>query len=70
MRNRHNVRYTRANEARIRGEASSRSIHKTIRMMETKLGMAFPRGETPSESRAIMIERIAVLIPRSTRRVR
>ena len=70
MRNRHNVHYTRANETRIRKEASSRSIHTTIRMMETRLGLAFPRGETPSESRDIMIEMIAVLIPQSARRVR
>ena len=70
MHNRRNIHYTRANEDRIRGDASSRSIHKTIKMVETRLGIELPRGNTPSESRDIMVETLAILIPRSARRIR
>lgn len=41
---------------RIRMEASSKTIHKTIRKMETASGMRFPRGNTPTESLDLMIE--------------
>lgn len=70
MHNKRNIRYTRASENRIREEASSRSILKTIRMVENRLGIALPRGDTPSESRIMMIETLAVLIPQSAKRVR
>ena len=41
---------------KIRKEAASQAIHKTIKMLETELGIEFPRGNTPSESREIMVE--------------
>ena len=39
-----------------RQEAASRAILRTIRDVEEGLGMGFPRGSTPSESRDIMVE--------------
>ena len=47
---------SKASLDRIRKESASRAIHKTIEMLETELGIKFPRGSTPSESREIMIE--------------
>lgn len=44
---------------RIRMEASSKTIHKTIRKMETASGIRFPRGNTPTESLDLMIDMIA-----------
>lgn len=41
-------------EQRIRKEAASQAIEKTIQAVKTGLGTAFPRGTTPSESRNIM----------------
>ena len=40
-------------------EAASKSIYKTIEMVELAVGIEFPRGGTPSESRQIMIDIIA-----------
>ena len=45
-----------------RKEASSKTIYKTIYMVETALGIEFPRGNTPSESREIMIETLADIL--------
>ena len=41
-------------EQRIRAQAASQAIENTIKAVESGLGTAFPRGSTPSESRAIM----------------
>ena len=41
-------------EQRIRKEATSQAIEKTIQAVETGLGTAIPRETTPSESRNIM----------------
>ena len=46
----------RINVEKIRKESASQAIHKTIEMLETELGIRFPRGRTPSESREIMVE--------------
>lgn len=48
----------RINVEKIRKESASQAIYKTIAMLETELGIRFPRGSTPSESRKIMIETI------------
>ena len=53
MYNNRNIRYS---VERIRMEASSKTIHKTIRKMETASGMRFPRGNTPTESLDLMIK--------------
>ena len=41
-------------EQRIRAEAASQGIEKTIQVVEEALRIEFPRGITPSESRDIM----------------
>ena len=59
MRENANVRYmymSKASVDRIRKESASRAIHKTIRMIERELEIEFPRGDTPSESREIMVK--------------
>ena len=49
---------SKSSVAKIRKESASRSIYKTIEMLETELGIKFPCGSTPSESREIMVETI------------
>lgn len=44
-------------ENRIRMEAASQAIENTIQAVEAGMGVRFPRGSTPTESRNIM-ERI------------
>ena len=44
-------------ENRIRMEAASQAIENTIQAVEAGMGVRFPRGNTPTESRNIM-ERI------------
>ena len=39
----------------IKKKAASEAINNTISMVETALGMEFPSGDTPSESRENMI---------------
>ena len=70
MYNNRNVRNTRTNENRIREEASSQSIYKTSKWSKPGLGIVFQRGDTPSESRAIIIETLAILISQSRKRIR
>lgn len=45
---------SRERENRIRMEAASRAIENTIQAVEAGMGIRFPRGSTPSESRNIM----------------
>lgn len=54
----HNWRETEA------AKAASQAIEKTIQGMEDRIGVKFPRGSTPSESREIMYEWVAVLVRR------
>ena len=44
---------------RIESASASKAIYRTIEMVESELGIEFPRGETPSESRAMMVETLA-----------
>lgn len=46
---------------RIRKEAASQGIENTIQAVEDGLGVTFPRGDTPSESRSIMVGIIVIL---------
>ena len=46
-------------EARIRQEASSQSIEKTIQGVENALGEKFPRVGTPSQNREVMLTILA-----------
>ena len=46
----------RVSVEKIRKESASQAIYKTIAMLEMELGIEFPRGRTPSESREIMVE--------------
>ena len=41
-------------EKHIRKEAASQAIENTIQAVEDGLGIKFPRGSTPSQSRDIM----------------
>ena len=41
-------------ENRIRMEAASQAIENTIQAVESGMGLRFPRGSTPTESRSIM----------------
>lgn len=41
-------------EKMVRMEAASQAIEKTIQTVEESLGVKFPRGSRPSESREIM----------------
>ena len=50
------------NDEQIRAEAASQAIEKTIQMVEEALGGTFPRENSPTDSRDIMID-----ILRSTR---
>lgn len=43
-------------EQRIRTEAASQAINKTIRLMSERTGIPFPSVGTPSEDRDVMIE--------------
>jgi hypothetical protein len=43
-------------EADIRKESASQAIEKTIQAVERALGIEFPRGDTPTESRDIMTQ--------------
>ena len=61
MRETANVRYTymsKSSVAKIRKESASQAIYKTIKMLETELGIKFARGSALSESREIMVETI------------
>ena len=51
-----NYNMPRVSVEKIRKESASQAIYKTIKMLETELGIEFPRGSTPSESREIMVE--------------
>ena len=44
------------NDEQIRAEAASQAIEKTIQMVEEALGVKFPRGNIPTDSRDIMID--------------
>ena len=44
---------------RIESASASRAIYRTVKMVESELGIEFPRGETPSESRELMLETLA-----------
>ena len=47
--------YTRKDlENRIRKQAASQAIENTIQAVEDGLGIRFPRGSTPTDSRNIM----------------
>lgn len=50
------MNYGRQLEVRIRQEAASQGIEKTIQAVEGALGTIFQRGSFPSESRDIMAE--------------
>ena len=50
------IRMSRARVEKIRKESASQAIYKTIKMLETELGIEFPCGRTPSQSREIMVE--------------
>ena len=41
-------------ETHIRKEAASQAIERTIQVVENQLGIGFPRGSTPTDSREIM----------------
>lgn len=43
-------------ERTIRKEAASQAIINTIQAVERALGIEFPRGDTPTESRDIMTQ--------------
>lgn len=45
-----------ANLERIRAEAASRAINKTIRLIGEGVSMPFPQAGTPTENRDAMIE--------------
>lgn len=55
------MKYSHNWEERIRIEASSQSSEVTIRGMEERMGVRFPRGANPTESREIMYDRIEAL---------
>ena len=50
-------------EERIRMEAASQAINRTIQMMEAGLNIRFPRVGTPTENRDAMIEELRNRIP-------
>lgn len=41
---------------RIRKEAASQAIHKTIRLVEQRLNIEVPRVGSPTDNRDLMIE--------------
>lgn len=49
-------------------EAASRAIYNTISMVEDAVGITFPRGSTPSESRAIMVQMLRSRASRERKR--
>ena len=49
---------------RIRKEAASQAIYVTIGMVEDALGVPFPRGQTPSESRELMLNILGSMLKR------
>ena len=55
------MKYSHNWEEQIRMEASSQSIEVTIRGMEVRMGVKFPRGANPTESRKIMYDRVEEL---------
>ncbi len=52
-------------EQRIRKEAASQAINKTIQLTGERLDIVFPPGVTPSDSRDIMIEILSRLLEES-----
>lgn len=56
------MKYSHKWEEQIRMEASSQSIEVTIRGMESRMGVKFPRGSSPTESREIMYDRIEAML--------
>lgn len=61
--NRRNVMIMyRGQQNQKEAEAASKAIEKTIQGMENRIGVKFRRGSTPSESREIMYEGIAILV--------
>ena len=49
-------------------KAASQAIEKTIRGMEDRIGVKFPRGSTPSKSREIMYDGVEILVRRRNKR--
>lgn len=56
------MKYSHNWEEQIRMEASSQSIEVTIRGMEARIGVKFPRGSSPTKSREIMYDRIEEIL--------
>lgn len=54
-------RFNQWNDSSDGGRGASQAIEVTIQGIESRMGVKFPRGSSPSESREIMYERLEVL---------